>query len=527
MPTKGSPHMKIESKQLLTQSTTASTSERARRLCARAKELEEAGEFETARGVLSEFWQRIGEHPSVEGLTPIARAEVILRAGALSGWIGSARQLTGAQESAKDLISEAARIFEECGLRERVAEARVDLAICYWREGAFDEARVSLHDAFQQVEGIESEQRLRAFLNRAIVEKVSNRYDDALQTHREAAPLFEASQNDSLKAKFHNEYATVLKNVGLARNSADVIDQALVEYAASIYYFEQAGNTRFLAMVENNVGYLFVRLGRFQEAHEHLDRVRSLFTTLKDKGMVAQVDDTRARALIAQGFLAKAEKVAAGAVKGLTEGDELSVLAGALTTHGTALARLGDFSKARLTFERAIRTAHTAGDPESGGVAALSMVEELKQHLPAPDLFAYYRIAESELSKSQHPEIQNRLGQCARVLLAHESFATPDMGDANFTRSNGNATVDSEPASHSENAPVLATDATLEEQVLQYEGTLIRKALELAEGSVTRAARSLGITHQGLAFILNGRHKDLLPARKPVKRRRRSIIRFH
>jgi tetratricopeptide (TPR) repeat protein len=301
----------------------------------------------------------------------------------------------------------------------------------------------------------------------------------------------------------------------------------LVEYSASIYYFEQAGNTRFLAMVENNVGYLFVRLGRFQEAHSHLDRVRSLFTALKDKGMVAQVDDTRARALIAQGLFAKAEKVASGAVKGLQEGDELSLLAGALTTHGTALARLGNFSKARVTLEKAIRTAHTAGDPESGGVAALSMVEELKQQLPISDLFAYYRIAESELTKSQHPEIQNRLGQCARSLLGHESFLAPDKGDANFSRSTGDVSAKTEATTDLENASVLTTDASLEEQVLQYEGTLIRKALETSDGSVTRAARTLGITHQGLAFILNGRHKDLLAARKPVKPRRRSIIRFH
>jgi tetratricopeptide (TPR) repeat protein len=527
MPAKGRPHMKIGSKELPPQIATANTSERAQALCARAKELEDAGEFETAREVLGEFWERVGERPLVDGLSPIARADLILRAGALSGWIGSARQLTGAQEIAKDLISEAARIFEECGLRERVAEARVDLAICYWREGAFDEARVSLNDALHQIDGIESEQRLRVFLNRAIVEKGSNRYDDALKTHREAAPLFEASDNNALKAKFHNQYATVLKNVGLAQNSADLIDHALVEYAASSYYFEQAGNTRFLAMVENNVGYLFVRLGRFQEAHSHLDRVRSLFTALKDKGRVAQVDDTRARALIAQGLLAKAEKVASGAVKGLEEGDELSLLAGALTTHGTALARLGNFSKARVTLEKAIRTAHTAGDPESGGVAALSMVEELKQHLPISDLFAYYRIAESELTKSQHPEIQNRLGQCARSLLDHGSFLAPDKVAANSTQSNKDESSEVEPIADLQNASVLATNASLEEQVLQYEGNLIRKALETSDGSVTRAARTLGITHQGLAFILNGRHKDLLPARKPVKRRRRSIIRFH
>jgi len=43
---------------------------------------------------------------------------------------------------------------------------------------------------------------------------------------------------------------------------------------------------------------------------------------------------------------------------------------------------------------------------------------------------------------------------------------------------------------------------------------------------VTRAARLLGVTHQGLAFILNGRHSDLLAIRTPVKRRRKSIIKY-
>jgi transcriptional regulator with PAS, ATPase and Fis domain len=65
---------------------------------------------------------------------------------------------------------------------------------------------------------------------------------------------------------------------------------------------------------------------------------------------------------------------------------------------------------------------------------------------------------------------------------------------------------------------------SLETEVLRYEGELIKQALEAEKGSVTRAARLLGVTHQGLAFILHGRQKELLPARSPVKRRRRSIL---
>jgi tetratricopeptide (TPR) repeat protein len=490
-------------------------------LCQRAKALEEVAEYEAARQAMHPYWSRIGEPANLDGLSELEAAHVLLRAGTLSGWIGSAQQIPGAQEIAKDLISQAARTFERLELPELSAEAQVDLALCYWREGAFDEARVTLDAALHQLGDLVSEQRLRALLNRAIIERVSTRYEDALRTHREAAPLFAVSTNDNLKGKFHNEYATVLKNFGLARNREDYVDQALIEYSAALFHVEKAGNKRFHAMIENNVGYLFVRLGRYPEATQHLDQARALFKAVKDKGMVAQVDDTRARALIARGSFTKAEAVARGAVQALKEGDELSKFAEALTTHGIAFARLGNFSKARATLEQAIRVSHDAGDPESGGIAALAIAEELAGHLPVNELITYFRMAESELGNSQHPEIQSRLGKTARRLVV--SKPAPEN---TTTAVRDEVAVQSQPPVEASAGPGFSIDVSLEEHVLKYEADLISRALAASDGSVTRAARMLGVTHQGLAFILNGRHKDLLSARKPVKRRRRSIIRY-
>jgi two-component system NtrC family response regulator len=65
---------------------------------------------------------------------------------------------------------------------------------------------------------------------------------------------------------------------------------------------------------------------------------------------------------------------------------------------------------------------------------------------------------------------------------------------------------------------------SLAEEVRLYEGRLIQKALHTTQGHITQAARLLGTTHQGLAYILQGRHKDLLSARTPVRKRRRSIV---
>ena len=67
--------MKIESIVSQQQNNkTSSLSEQAQLLCARAKELEEAGEFEDARATISAFWQRIGDRPQVDGLGEVARA---------------------------------------------------------------------------------------------------------------------------------------------------------------------------------------------------------------------------------------------------------------------------------------------------------------------------------------------------------------------------------------------------------------------------------------------------------------------
>ena len=496
-------------------------SDEARLRCAQAKEQEEAGNFEAARQLLHGFWQRVGERPELRGLDEAASAEVLLRAGTLTGWIGSARQIAGAQETAKDLISESAGLFERLGLDERVAEARIDLGICYWREGALDEARVTLQEVLTQLGDRETEQRLRALLNAAVVEKVSVRYRDALQIHQSAAPLFEKSTNHALRGKFHNEFATVLKNIGLAEHREDYIDRALVEYAAAGFHFEEAGHQRFLGVVENNLGFLFVHLGRHQDAHEHLNRARATAVALKDQALVAQFDDSRAKAFLGEQRYTEAETIARASVRSLEQGGEQSLLAGALITHGTSLARINSSEAALATLKRGMNVAQQAGDPDSAGIAALTIIEELPQFVPYSELHEYYLHAESMLARSQHLGVRTRLGECARLLLTTANRVA-DQRPADFSSSGHQLTA----ARTKSDTAALTPGASLEDLVLNYEGDLIRQALEASQGSVTRAARLLGITHQGLAFILNGRHKSLLSIRTPVKRRRRSIIRY-
>ena len=56
---------------------------------------------------------------------------------------------------------------------------------------------------------------------------------------------------------------------------------------------------------------------------------------------------------------------------------------------------------------------------------------------------------------------------------------------------------------------------------LAMEHDVIKLALEQANGRISRAARLAGMSHQGLAYALRTRHKDLENKRKPPQQRQR------
>lgn len=443
----------------------------------------------------------IGQRPAVEGLDERTAAEIVLRAGVLTGWIGSCKQIEEAQEAAKNLISESITRFDELKDTEKVAEAQMELGYCYWRQGALNEARVWLREALNRLPahkgGDVNEVRAVALLRLAIVEYTAKRFNDALRMYIDAAPLFQKSANHALKGRFHIGFGFVLRNLGTAEHRDDYIDQALIEYAAASYHFEQAGHTRYQGYVENNLGFLFGTIHKFPEAHEHLDRAQALFTSMKDKAHIAQVDDTRARVLLEEGRIAEAEKLARAAVQALEGGDQQFLFAEALITHGIALARSSRQQHAQFKLQLAAEAAQNAGDTETAGRAALTIIEELAEFLTADDLSLAYERASDLLANSRDLSTLLRLCTSARRVLFFTG-ASP--------------------------VPVTWENFSLRDAVRRYEKSIIERALIDADRVVTRAAHILGYNHSTLIKKLNNQYPELLSERTPAKPRRRSLM---
>ncbi|MCA1614032.1 MAG: sigma 54-interacting transcriptional regulator, partial [Acidobacteria bacterium] len=322
-----------------------------------------------------------------------------------------------AQEWAKDLINESLRIFDSLALRDKAAEARVELSWCYYREGAFNEARVVLREVLGGLTTADGESFVLASIRLADVERIMGRGSEALK-------ILEGVEGDGLdragpsaRGKFHSTRAGALESLGFQEGRPDLTDRALVELAAASFHFEAAGHARYLARVENNHGFLLIRLRRFEEAAPHLERARRLFVKLKEEASVAQVDETRARSLLALGRNAEAERLLRVSVRTLEKGDDRSLLADALIALGVAQVRLGRLGEASAAFERATGIYDLLGDGASCGRALLDIVEEIGDGLRADELRDLYLNADRMLAGSEHAETLARLRACARRLI--------------------------------------------------------------------------------------------------------------
>jgi len=434
-----------------------SADSRVEHACEQAKQLENKGDYEAARLALSDYWTCPGDRPMLNGLASSVAAELLLRAGVITGALAGNSQLAGAQEAAKNLISESLGIFQSLGYEQKIEAAQVDLALCYWRTGELNEARDLLQETLARLK-TDSDLRCRAILRLSIVEVDALRLDESLSLLTTNSTRFEQIENDTLRGSYHVTLGNVLENLWEKKERSDYLDRALIEYAAASYHFEKVEHRAYLANVQNNLGFLYFKLDRCQEALDHLDYARRVLVSVADVTAVAQVDETRAGVLLKQGRASEAERAARSSVHTLEKTDRHALLAESLITHGRSLARLGDYNGSLSAFQRAINLSQLTSSANKAADAALAAFQEIGDHLS--------------------------VGETGRV----------------------------------------ASGRTLSEEIQSYEHELIKRALENAQGSVTHAARSLGVSYQALGYMLETRHKALLTERTPRRRRFRTVL---
>lgn len=353
-----------------------------------------------------------------------------------------------------------------------------------------------MREALKPLMAADVELRAKIYIGRTIVEIWDNRYYEALNILKEAETVFEPA-GDALKGRWHAQKALVLRRFATAEGGPDYADRAVIEFTAAIYHYERAGHERYCATNLNNLAMLLYKLGRYRDAHEHLDRAQLILTKLRDSGILAQVDETRARVLVAEKRYRDAERILVDVIKTFEASGEAALLADALALQGVVWARLGGFKSSADILRRAVEVAYHAGANAQAGQAALTLIEEHGStwRLEESEVSQVYQSADELLRGTQDAEDIRRLRACAHVVI--KRLSGMNLHDKHFSFYGA---------------------------VHELEARLIERALEKTGGSVTRAAKLLGLKHQTLIAMINKRHKLLQAKRVMPEKRLRSLI---
>jgi len=365
-------------------------SEQVQIYCAIGREQIDVGNYDAACSILRPWWS-YGHWPTLGGLNQQSCADLLLTAGELAGCVGSTKQLPRGQRHGEELLNGSIALFEQLGFSRRAAEARIELALCYYRQGLFDIGRSTLIRVLDGLSDKDWELCSLALIRLASLERHAGRLKDALARLIEASAIVEIS-GPWATGRCHLELASTYKDLAISENVERYFDDAKHYYIEALHEFEAVGHHRYVAAVENNMGFLLLSLGSHEEAANYLLQSRRLFESLSDSVRGAQVDETLARLHIQTGKYDLAQHLIERTVKTLELTDSEALLAEALTTKGIISTRLGQYGEAKKTFEAAFKIAERCGDKEGAGRALLIMVEEMGDRLE--------KVEETQLSKN-------------------------------------------------------------------------------------------------------------------------------
>ena len=253
-------------------------------------------------------------------------------------------------------------LFEQLGLTSRSAEARIESARCYYKQGLFDIAREAISAVYPEVPDDQLELKTSCLCVWGAIERDSGRLKDSLMKLREAA-TFELTACSVTVRRYH-ELATTLKELAFSESDKRYSDEAKIHFLRVLYECEAVGHHRYVAVAENNLGFLLLSLGFHDEAERRLVRSRRLFESLADSIRGAQVNETLARLYIETRQYHLAQEAIELAVETLELTDGEAYLAEALTTSGVVAARQQRYGDAKRSFEAAYKVAERCGDQD-------------------------------------------------------------------------------------------------------------------------------------------------------------------
>ncbi len=341
-------------------------------LAKKLTKLERTGRYEEALAQLGDGWEKEDFCPPIEGFEESAAAELLLRFGSLIGFQGYRRDVPGAQERSKDLLTSAREIFGRLENPEKIAECENYIALAYWRKGEHAEAETWVESALSHPLRENGDPRLYSLLIRSLILLAEKRDHENIELCLDVEDRFRRFADPFLNGSFCANLGVSYRNL---RKGAD----AMKYFTRARSFHERSGHKTYLAIVENNLALLHNAEGRFASAHESADSAIRLYRQVKDKVREASSLDSKAQILLTEGRLNDALDTAERSIKALRKNECSAYLAESIFTKSRILLAKSDMSAAILALTEAVNITRVHNSESAARELAAEFAAELEK----------------------------------------------------------------------------------------------------------------------------------------------------
>lgn len=332
--------------------------------------LEKCGLYEQALAELGDVWHDTNEPPDTASYTSFEAAEIILRCGSLIGFHGDNKQIPGAQEKSKNLLTEARGRFLDFDNVEKIAECENYLALAYWRTGELNEAETFVAEALSHRLDNSCETRIYSHLIKSLIFLSFGRYESVAADEAKLENDFRRYGDAFLNGSF-------CTNLGIALNELGRKAEALRRFELARYYHQKSRHQIYLGTVENNLAQLYKTEKQFAKAHEAANDAAKTFKRIKDRTREGFSQDTKAQIYFAEGKYAEALKAVEKAIGILKKSENSAYLSESYLTKAKITLYSDGFSPAVLALVDAVKIAET----HVGEAAASDLIKEFEKAL--------------------------------------------------------------------------------------------------------------------------------------------------
>jgi tetratricopeptide (TPR) repeat protein len=389
-----------------------------------ARNVELCRDLDSLREILQTVWN-IEETPKFDNYDKAIKAELLRLCGVFLSFYGNARSLKDYQIRGKNLLIDAIEIFEENKISDKSAEAKINLAFCYWNLGEVSETEAILDIVEAEFgKNLLHPIYLRICVNRLLIYFWKQDLKSAIKIVEEITIPMQFCTDLRLQAMFHNQ-------AGIFYRATKKYDKAAFHLNESIRFAKKTNNRFFFAIILNNLAYLYKELKDFQKAFDCISESIDEVNKIKHQGFLPHALDTKALIYLDWNKPKNALETIKESIEYFKKGEDYRGLTDALWTKIRCLLRLGRKHDALTDF---VELENLASE-HIGEIAVKKFAKNLSdeiyvlRNLPLTDEVSEFKKAQVGAAMI---EANGAVGKAAKILGLKNHQALSDILNKQF-----------------------------------------------------------------------------------------------